>query len=187
MGTYRKAAAVLARATTRQAHLAMDLLDTVPEHLDRPAVAQAASEGVVLGAYRYTASSPTPEPHHVESLTVVGKGGKRGAVLVGGKAVAEAVCPGRPGYLPGGSLTRPRSLPGPRSWRPSATDIEVLDLDAIIDEKLGGLLGVNRGLTEEPFVKLARDLRPAPSWGTVALVGRASRSTPALFLKPLRT
>ena len=177
VGTYRRAAAALARATTRQAHLAADLLDTVPEHLDRPAVAQAVSEGVLLGAYRYTALKSDPEPHHVESLTVVGKGGKRvQGSLARGRAVAEAVCLARDLVnQPGGSLTptafatRAEELAALRHF-----DIEVLDLDAITDEKLGGLLGVNRGSSEEPrFVRLAWD-PPAgtKSRGTVALVGK---------------
>ena len=48
----------------------------------------------------------------------------------------------------------------------------MLDRNAIEDEKLGGLLGVNRGSTEEPrFVKLAWE--PAgTARGTVALVGK---------------
>jgi leucyl aminopeptidase len=190
VGTYRKAAAALARATTRQAHLALDLIDTVPEHLDRPAVAQAVSEGVVLGAYRYTALKSDPEPHHVESLTVVGKGGKRvQGSLARGRAVAEAVCLARDLVnQPGGSLTptafatRAEELAALRHFA-----IEVLDLDAITDEKLGGLLGVNRGSTEEPrFVKLAWD-PPAGTKprGTVALVGKGiTFDSGGLSLKP---
>ena len=51
-------------------------------------------------------------------------------------------------------------------------DIEVLDRAAIEDEKLGGLLGVNRGSIEEPrFVKLTWD-PPGKVRGTVALVGK---------------
>ena len=61
----------------------------------------------------------------------------------------------------------------------------MLDRDAIEAEKLGGLLGVNRGSTEEPrFVELTYE----PSGkvkGTVALVGKGiTFDSGGLSLKP---
>ena len=190
VATYRKAAAALARATSRQTHLVLDLLDTVPEHLDRPAVAQALAEGTVLGAYRYTALKSDPEPHHLESLVVVGKGGNRvQAALERGRAVAEAVCLARDLVnQPGGTLTpiafatRAEDLAALRHF-----DIEILDKDDIDEEGLGGLLGVNRGSREEPrFIKLSwdppGDKKPR---GTVALVGKGiTFDSGGLSLKP---
>ncbi|HET6953917.1 MAG TPA: leucyl aminopeptidase [Acidimicrobiales bacterium] len=173
-GTYRKAAAALARAASRRTHLALDVLDSLPEHLDRPAVAQALAEGVLLGAYRYTALKSDPERSHVESLTVVGGSGKRvEAALARGRAVAEAVCLARDLVnQPGGTLTptafatRAEDLAALRGF-----DIEVLDQAAIEEQEMGGLLGVNRGSTEEPrFVKLSWE--PERPRGTVALVGK---------------
>jgi len=175
LATYRKAAAALARATTRQAHLAIDVLDQVPDHLDRPDVAQALGEGVVLGAYRYTALKSDPEPHHVESFTVVGRGAQRvQTALERGRAVAEAVCLARDLVnQPGGTLTptafatRAEELGALRRF-----EVEVLDREAIEEEGLGGLLGVNRGSTEEPrFVQLSWNPDRTPR-GTVALVGK---------------
>ena len=172
---YRKAAAALARAARRQTHLAIDVLDGVPEGVDRPAVAQAVAEGALLGAYRYTALKSDPEPSHVESLAVIGKGGNRiQAALRRGRTVGEAVRLARDLVnQPGGTLTptafatRAEELADLKGF-----DIEVLDRDAIEDEKLGGLLGVNRGSTEDPrFVKLAWD-PPGKARGTVALVGK---------------
>ena len=173
--TYRRAAAALARAARRQTHLAIDVLDGVPERLDRPAVAQAVAEGALLGAYRYTALKSDPEPSHIESLMVVGKGGNRVQVALSrGRAVGEAVRLARDLVnQPGGTLTptalatRAEELADLKGF-----DIEVLDRAAIEDEKLGGLLGVNRGSTEEPrFVKLTWD-PPGKVRGTVALVGK---------------
>jgi len=186
--TYRRAAAALARAARRQTHLAVDVLDGVPEGMDRPAVAQALVEGVLLGSYRYTALKSDPEPTHIESLTVVGKGGNRvQAALTRGRAVGEAVRLARDLVnQPGGSLTptalatRAEELADLKGF-----DIEVLDRDAIADEKLGGLLGVNRGSTEEPrFVKLTWE--PAGKVrGTVALVGKGiTFDSGGLSLKP---
>jgi leucyl aminopeptidase len=173
--TYRTAGAALARAAQRKTHLAIDVLDTVPEGLDRPAVAQAVAEGVMLGAYRYTALKSDPEPTHIESLTVVGRGGKRvQAALERGRAVGEAVRIARDLVnQPGGTLTptafadRAQELADLRGF-----DVEVLDRAAIEDEELGGLLGVNRGSVEEPrFVKLAWE-PSGKARGTVALVGK---------------
>ena len=174
VATYRKAAAALARAASRHTHLAIDLLDTVPERLARPDVAQALAEGVILGAYRYTALKSDPERSHLESLTVVGKGGKRvQAALERGRGVAEAVSLARDLVnQPGGTLTptafatRAEDLAGLRGF-----DIEVLDRAAIEEQEMGGLLGVNRGSVEEPrFVKLSWE--PERPRGTVALVGK---------------
>ena len=94
VATYRRAAAALARAAQRQRHVATDLFDGVPERLDRPELAQAIAEGIVLGAYRYTELKSDPEPSRIGSLLVVGKGGKRvAAALDRGRAIAEAVVP----------------------------------------------------------------------------------------------
>jgi leucyl aminopeptidase len=176
VATYRKATAALARAAGRQASLATTLLDGAPEALDRAAVAQAIAEGVVLGAYRYTELKSDPEPNRVESLLVVGKGGKRvQAALERGRAIGEAVCLARDLVnQPGGSLT-------PTAFAVRAEELaaaggftaEVLDRDAIEDNKLGGLLGVNRGSDEEPrFVKLAWEPDDRRPRATVALVGK---------------
>jgi leucyl aminopeptidase len=175
VATYRKAAAALARAAQRQTHHAIDVLDTVPEALDRPAVAQALAEGVLLGAYRYTALKSDPERSHIESLTVVGRGGKRvQAALARGRAVGEAVRVARDLVnQPGGTLTptafatRAEELADLKGF-----DVEVLDKDAIEEQELGGLLGVNRGSREEPrFVKLSWEPEGKVR-GTVALVGK---------------
>ena len=74
---------------------------------------------------------------------------------------------------PGGTLT-PTAFAGRAEELADLKgfDVEVLDRAAIEDEKLGGLLGVNRGSTEEPrFVKLSWD-PPGKVRGTVALVGK---------------
>ena len=187
VATYRRATAALARAAHRQRHVATDLLDGAPERLDRPAVAQAIAEGIVLGAYRYLELKSDPEPNCIASLLVVGKGGKRvGAALERGRAIAEAVCIARDLVNePGGTLT-------PSAFAARAEELaasggfsaEVLDRAAIEDYKLGGLLGVNRGSDEEPrFVKLAWEAeRPR---ATVALVGKGiTFDSGGLSLKP---
>ncbi|HEX6236543.1 MAG TPA: M17 family peptidase N-terminal domain-containing protein, partial [Acidimicrobiales bacterium] len=72
--TFRKAAAALARATERHERVATTLLGDAPERLDRAEVVQAIGEGIVLGAYRYTALKSEPEPSALERVTLVGDG-----------------------------------------------------------------------------------------------------------------
>jgi leucyl aminopeptidase len=188
VATYRRAAAALARAADKQTHLAIDVLDSVPEAVERPAVAQAIAEGVLLGAYRYTALKSDPEPSHIESLTVVATGGKRvQASLDRGRTVGEAVRIARDLVnQPGGMLTpvafaaRAEELADLRGFR-----VEVLDREDIEAEKLGGLLGVNRGSDEEPrFLKLSWQ-PTGRARGTVALVGKGiTFDSGGLSLKP---
>ena len=174
VATYRKAAAALARATTRQAHLAIDLLDHVPEHLERPDVAQALTEGVVLGAYRYTALKSDPEPHHVESLTVVGRGAKRVQTALSGAGRWPRRCawPATSSTSLGGTLTPTAFATCRGAGRPAALRGRACPTGKYREEGLGGLLGVNRGSTEQlRFVQLSwqPDRKPC---GTVALVGK---------------
>ena len=143
---------------------------------------------MLLGAYRYTALKSDPEPHHIESLAVVSEGGDGvQAALERGRVVGEAVRVTRDLVnQPGGALT-------PTAFADRAAElaelkgfeVEVLDRVAIEEEALGGLLGVNRGSTEEPrFVKLA--WQPAgPAQATVALVGKGiTFDSGGLSLKP---
>jgi leucyl aminopeptidase len=162
--------------------------DATPATYRTAAVAQAVAEGVVLGAYRYTALKSDPEPSHIESLTVVGRGGKRVMVALDrGRAVGEAVRVARDLVnQPGGTLT-PTAFAGRAEEMADLKgfDVEVLDRAAIEAEEMGGLLGVNRGSTQEPrFLKLSWN--PAgTSRGTVALVGKGiTFDSGGLSLKP---
>ena len=186
---FRKAAAALARAARRQQRVASTLLadlptgdgdfgDGAPRGLERADVARALAEGTILGAYRYDALKSDPEASNVVRVDVVdgGEGDGDGLVTAAferGVTVAEAVCLARDLVNePGGELT-------PTAFADRAAElargggftVEVLDRAAIEGEKMGGLLGVNRGSDEEPrFVRLAYE--PAEPRGTVALVGK---------------
>jgi leucyl aminopeptidase len=176
--TFRKAGAALARAARRRQTVATTLLDQA-DGLDGLAPAEAArsvAEGALLGAYTYTSLKSEPEPSQISSLGLVGTNGAAaglGGVLDRASATAAAVCVARDLVNePGGSLT-------PRVFAERAVslaaeggfEVEVLDREAIVRERLGGLLGVNRGSDEEPrFVKLA--WQPDDPAATVALVGK---------------
>jgi leucyl aminopeptidase len=170
---FRRAAAALARAAGRQERVATTLLDDVPDGVDPVEVARAMAEGVVLGAYRYTALKSDPEVSTIARVDVVGSGDGLAEALDEGGVVAEAVCLARDLInQPGGELT-------PSAFADRASDLaeaggfaaDVLGRDAIEAEKMGGLLGVNRGSDEEPrFVRLTWE--PENPRGTVALVGK---------------
>jgi leucyl aminopeptidase len=189
---FRKAAAALARAAHRQQRVATTLLADVPGSdpegfgegdgggLDRAEVARALAEGTILGAYRYTALKSDPEASNIVRVDVVaadeGADGSDGVVTAAfdrGVAIAQAVCLARDLVNePGGELTptafADKAVELARSGRFTA---EVLDRQAIEGEKMGGLLGVNRGSEEEPrFVKLAYE--PESPRATIALVGK---------------
>jgi leucyl aminopeptidase len=176
--TFRKASAALARAARRRQTVATTLLDQA-DGLDglAPAdVARSVAEGALLGAYSYTALKSDPEPSRIDSLGLVASNGTDGAIAQA-TAVARAVCLARDLVNePGGSLT-PRVF-ADRAVALAADHgfaVEVLDREAIVRERLGGLLGVNRGSEEDPrFLKLS--WQPEGDSGgsapTVALVGK---------------
>jgi leucyl aminopeptidase len=170
----RSAAASLVRVAKRATSLSVDGVGAVGGIVDGAAAAQAIVEGVVLGSYQYTAfkSSATPSP--LERLVIVGATGKRPQAAVDrALVVAEAVCFARDLVNePGGSLT-PIEL-AKRAVAAGAEggfEVEVWDEKAIKAERLGGLLGVNRGSTQKPrFLKLTYE--PDNPRATVALVGK---------------
>jgi len=172
-GTVRRAAAVGARAASRHATVAVRLLDVVPT-ADQQGLAQALAEGLTLGVYRYRRFKSGDDPAATETFHVVGGGGKKRAeALELGVAVAEAVNLARDLVNePGGSLT-------PMVFAEVASEvaqrenlqISILDEADIVDARLGGLLGVNRGSSQPPrFVELTYE--PANPRGTLAIVGK---------------
>jgi leucyl aminopeptidase len=189
----RTAAASLARAARRQQRVATTLLSDIPGSegdgdggaggdpaLDRVEAARALAEGTILGAYRYTALKSDPEASNVARVDVVdaagdadGDAGTVSAAFERGVTIAEAVCLARDLVNePGGELT-PTAFAdrAVELGRSGGFTVEVLDGQAIEGEKMGGLLGVNRGSEEGPrFVKLAYE--PESPRGTVALVGK---------------
>ena len=174
----RRASAVAARSASRHAVVATHLLDALPATAtpsDRAHAAQALAEGTVIGAYQFLAYKSAPEPAAFARLVVIGSGGKRiQDALVVGTRIGEAVTYARDLVnTPGGTLT-------PTLLAESAVEIAerenlqitVLGPDEIAAERLGGLLGVNRGAVQPPrFIEISYvpDGRPK---GSLALVGK---------------
>jgi leucyl aminopeptidase len=172
----RRAAARITRASSRVKSIALPLLDAVPE-LSGNALAEAAraiAEGAGLGAYRFDEFRSAATKPVLSRVVVVGRGGQKVADAVAeGAQIAAAQNLARDLVnRPGGSLT-PKALAAEavKIARREKLKITVLGPKEIAERRLGGLLGVNRGSTQEArFVEMAYE--PASPNGTLALVGK---------------
>ncbi len=183
----RHAAGALARAAKRQTSLAVDLLGHLAGGASPVRGAQAVVEGLVLGGYEYTALKSDPKPSKLARVVVVGGGGARAQAALGrASAITEAVCWVRDLVNePGGSLT-PTKL-GQQVVKVAESagfEVTVWDEKEIRKQKLGGLLGVNRGSAQNPrFLQLRYE--PEKPKATVALVGKGiTFDSGGLSLKP---
>ncbi|MEI7623104.1 MAG: leucyl aminopeptidase [Actinomycetes bacterium] len=172
----RRVGAQAVRAGSRSKRLAVDLLDLIAIRAsgDLPRGIRALAEGLVLGSYRFTEYRSDPKPVVLAAVTVAGVSGKAATdAFAQGLKIGEAQNFARDLVnRPGGDLT-PEMLAqeAEKIARRERLTIEVLNLAQIRREKLGGLLGVNRGSTQEPrFVKLTYS--PRSPKGTLALVGK---------------
>ncbi|MCY3861137.1 MAG: leucyl aminopeptidase [bacterium] len=173
----RRAAASLARSAKRAKRITVSVLDAVPDSVDRAEALSALAEGMTLGAYTYGDFKSEHKPNKLENVHVIGPGGREvSEALEQGLRVGEAVCFARDLVNePGGSLTPTRFAEiAEEIAEREGLEISVLDLDAIREAEMGGLLGVNRGSDQPPrFVEVsyAPDAE-AECLGSVALVGK---------------
>jgi len=184
---FRRAGAAAARAWKRHHRVAVTLPDSDTVGVSGPAAFQALAEGVVLGGYRYTAfksgaakkaatnsGSPDDEPRlaHLDVVSEAGDSSQQ--ALERGAAIAAGVCMTRDLVNePGGSLTPPAfALRAESMAHEAGLEVEVWDESQIEQQRLGGLLGVNRGSTQPPrFVQIV--YRPADVEGAGSSDGSA--------------
>jgi leucyl aminopeptidase len=159
----RRAAAGLVRAGGKSGAAVLVLPPSVADRVGTPRGAvQAVAEGAVLAAYRFVSHKSDNEGGGLERFVVAGAGLDPAALSEGvrrGVVVADAVCLARDLVNePPSSLTPTRfaeAAEGHAGGRPGVT-VEVWDEQRIVDERLGGLLGVARGSAEPPrLVKVA--------------------------------
>jgi leucyl aminopeptidase len=167
-----RAGAAAARAARRCPSASVEVLQLLPD-AGAPAAAQALVEGMAAGTYRYTRYRDRRGDQLAE-VVVVGRGGQRLQKAVErGVRVSEAVELARDLVNePGGSLTAPALADRAKEIAEAAgLRVTVLDEKGVRAERLGGLLGVNRGSEQPPrFVELAWE--PERPRGSVALVGK---------------
>ena len=171
---FRRAGVACVRAAKRHKRIAADVLGLAGENLSAADAAQAFAEGLELGGYSYTALKSDPKPNEVKAVALVGSGKRVTDGVARGQSIAAGVNLARELINePGGSLT-----PAVFARKANAVAKEgkltakILDLAAIKRARMGGVLGVNRGSTQQPrFVQLTyRPKRKAK--GHVALVGK---------------
>ncbi|MBS1838020.1 MAG: leucyl aminopeptidase [Actinobacteria bacterium] len=189
----RRAAAAFVRAVPKHRRAAFEMPEgTAVDPID---AAQAVTEGLVLGAYRFDdlRSPDKVEPGIVAVTLVVGDDNvavrSARAGVVRGAAVAGAVCFARDLVnTPGGTLTAPEFADRAAARAAGAgLAAEILDLDAITEARLGGLVAVNQGSAIEPrLVKLTYEPDGADAdTPTVALVGKGiTFDSGGLSIKP---
>ncbi|WP_420638559.1 leucyl aminopeptidase [Candidatus Poriferisocius sp.] len=173
----RKAAGSLARSAKRVRRLSVAVPDAVPDAVERADAVRALAEGLVMGAYTYGRFKSEHKPNLLETVVVIGPGGKAVTdALEQGRRVGEAVCFARDLVNePGGSLTPTRFAEiAVEMAEREGLAVTVLDLDGIRSAELGGLLGVNRGSEQPPrFVEVTyHPGDDAECRGSVALVGK---------------
>ncbi len=170
----RRAAGTAARAVSRHAQIASHLLEAVPDGGDRVAAAQAVAEGFVLGAYQFGRYRTALDANALERVVEIGTGGRKVEAALGlGARIADGICLARDLVNePGGALT-PAALAEVAVEIAEREDlgVTVLDEDDIVEQGMGGLLGVNRGSNLPPrFIELCYE--PASPRGSLAIVGK---------------
>ena len=137
---------------------------------------QAVVEGLLLASYRFDELKGTPDAvpklHRIDLL--VADGVDSAAVLKKAEAVASAIALSRDLVnRPGGSLSATQLADEAMLVAENTgLEIEIWDKQQLIEERCGGIIGVNAGSLEEPrLVRLT--WRPkAQSSGTIHFVGK---------------
>jgi leucyl aminopeptidase len=143
----RHAAGALARAAGHVPVLAIEVNGSLNVDV------QAITEGLILGAYEYTALKSRPSERRLtEAFLVTDRPAAVADALRRGTVLAAAVCLTRDLVNePGGSLTPERfaeiAVAQGDTW---GFGVDVWTEDRIRGERLGGLLGVNRGSARPP-------------------------------------
>jgi leucyl aminopeptidase len=160
---------------------------------DVRAVAQALVEGLVLGQYQYTRYKTSLEAQGggIASITLVvdeadaelaESGGRDGVILAEAASTARDLVNASPHDKTATLLAKMTQQIGERA----GFEVEVWDADRIRREKMGGLLGVNRGSVEPPTFSILR-YQPddAVNGQPIVLVGKGVvYDTGGLSLKP---
>lgn len=180
----RAAGAALARACATNKTAVVDLAPVAS--IGAASAAQALTEGILLGAYRF-ATYKSENKDSLSTASIVGTGDPGEAEAVRrGTVVADAVCFARDLVNePGGTLT-PKEFAGRGEARAKEAGLKarVLGPKQIRDERLAGLLAVNQGSVEEPrLLELTYD--PADAVASVAFVGKGlTFDSGGLSIKP---
>ncbi len=186
----RHASAMLARAATGEKGLATSLIDQIPAKIDRVAAGQAFTEGALLATYQFNGYRSAPVDRPLKRIILTGRGGRLVASGVDmGRIISEAVSMNRD------LVNEPPSDLPPHRLAEIATEVAesngvqivIWDESDMQRERLGGILGVARGSSQQPrLIKMT--YTPKNARGripTIALVGKGiTFDSGGLSLKP---
>ncbi|MFD0867241.1 leucyl aminopeptidase, partial [Tessaracoccus lubricantis] len=143
--------------------------------LSDPELIQAAGEGALLGAYRFTPIKAEPGPAPIESVTVVSPVASSAAkaAVESAAVVTEAVCQARTWTNTPPNLLYPETFAeAARAYlKDQKVTVEVLDEKALEKGGYGGILAVGGGSARKP--RLVRmSYAPRGATAHLALVGK---------------
>ena len=183
----RNAAASLARAAGKRAHLATSLADV--GGVDAKSAAQAVVEGVALANYRYVGLKNDKTGSPVQTLSLVigqaraagaQQGAERGEATATAASLARDLANTPPAYL----TARIMADKAVEIAAASGLGVEVFNKDQLKAMGCGGIVGVNAGSTEPPqMVRLT--YTPKNPTGHIVLVGKGvTYDSGGISLKP---
>lgn len=185
----RKVAGSVAKAAAKLDSLTITSAAAVAEELGADVAAQAVVEGVLLASYRFDELKGDPEeaPSLASISVVVPDGTDTETVLSRATAVARGIGLARDLVnKPGGSLTAVDLAEVARSVaQEHGLGLDIWDRDRLVEEKCGGILGVNAGSTEEPRLIRLTYVPEADATAEIHIVGKGiTFDTGGLNLKP---
>ena len=174
--SFRRAASAAVKGAANAKVMALSLLDAATGAVGLDAAAQAVAEGVLLGAYAFTAYKSEARVPRLAKVVVVSNGAgvaeavRRGLIVGRAVALARDLINEPPGVLTPRRLAELAVAEGRRV----KLDVRILDERGAAAAGLGGLLGVAAGSTEPPrLLELLYEPAGAKtSTPTVALVGK---------------
>jgi leucyl aminopeptidase len=176
--TQRRMTAALVRAASGDATAVVVVPPALVGDEGARAAGRALAEGAILADYRYTAHKTAPEPAPLRAVFLAAGGPDPGELEEGtreGTLVADAVCFARDLVNEPPSAMSPSILAGAvaefLAGRPGVR-FEAWDEDRIVEERLGGLLGVARGSAEPPRLLWASYQPSRADAPHVVLVGK---------------
>ena len=170
----RDIAATFSRAAASSARIGLRLADLGSVPAER--AGQAATEGILLGRYRYSELKSKPDVTLLDAVELAFAGTESSAIALGiprGVVTARAANLARDlANTPPGHLTATDFADLASSLAEQfGLDVEVFDKQQLIELGCGGLLGVNAGSAEEPRMIKIR-YAPDAATGHLAMVGK---------------
>jgi leucyl aminopeptidase len=171
----RRMGAAAAAAARKCGSLAIDLTGIEIEDADGAAIARAVAEGAGLSQYRFDRFKSEAKRDHLHTIVLVStaegaeKGAEQAVVVIEVVSLCRDLI-----NTPAGDLS-PTAFAAIASGVAADTGlgVEIYDEDRIVEERLGGLLGVAAGSTEPPrFVRLDYEPDGVVDPVTVVLVGK---------------